>query len=175
LLIGASMPIFPQAPQNGRRQRDLIALMASSLALGCHPATEQVFEDVGKACLMPEGANLSVYQHTSSVVTLQADRPAQIVVVIPSCLSASCSHDPQAACSAAVTGDRIDITSRASFLMDSGVCTKDCRGLSARCLTPPLAAGIYLVRHGADSMTVTVPSVVPVPCMGSTPFDRSVP
>jgi hypothetical protein len=117
---------------------------------------------------------VNAFQRTAEEVSLQADRPARVTVVIPVCLNAQCSHDPKAECTATVTGDRIDITSHASFLQDSGVCPQDCQGLSADCVTPPLRAGTYLVRHGADTMTVSIPSVRPVPCMGTTSFDGSL-
>jgi hypothetical protein len=156
------------------RSRDLAVLVASSMVIACHPATEQTYSNVGKTCVLPEGSPVNVFQRTTEAVSLQADRPARVTVVIPVCLNAQCSHDPEAECTATVTGDRIDITSHASFLQESGVCPQDCRGLSADCATPPLPAGTYLVRHGADSMTVSIPSVRPVPCMGTTPFDGSL-
>jgi len=132
--------------------------------------TDHTFQDQGKICLFPEGTEpANHFVQSSMSLNFPADRGLLITVTAPTCLSGSCSSDTKAECSATVKGTVIEVTSKASFHEEGNTCTTDCRFLIARCATPPLPAGTYQVQHGAERLTVTVPSTTVPPCAGKAP------
>jgi hypothetical protein len=93
----------------------------------------------------------------------------QITVQAPTCLSGTCSHDAKATCAATLEGNVIQVTSAASYREEGAVCTDDCGALVASCSTPPLPAGTYRVRHGAETIVLPVPMIIVPPCAGKAP------
>lgn len=85
---------------------------------------------------------------------------------IDECLSGSCDVDPEASCTVTAEGQTLVVESRAAWSSSRvGPCTEDCRNLIAVCESPPLQAGTYVVRHGSEEVTLTIPSTpAQAPC-----------
>jgi hypothetical protein len=131
---------------------------------------ERTFKDQGKVCLFPEGTEAqNPFLRPSASATYPADRALVVSVMAPTCLSSSCSKDPRAQCTATLKGNVIEVTSTASVREEGRTCTADCGALEARCSTPPLPAGTYQVSHGAERLTLMVPSTTVPPCAGEAP------
>jgi hypothetical protein len=151
------------------------AWFASSLVLAsCHSGAptpiDHSFKNEGRICLFPDDVDPgNAFLPPSEPLLFQADHPARVTVMAPACLSGSCSHDAQAACTVSVQGNVLEVASTASFRDEGSVCTTDCGALVARCATPPLPAGTYQVRHGVETITLTVPSTAVPPCAGKAP------
>lgn len=95
-----------------------------------------------------------------------ADQPVTVTVDWNVCLSSSCTDDKMASCTVTVADRTVTIETRASWLDTSAAgqgCTDDCGLLQTSCETPPLAAGVYTFVLDGRSVTITVPSTVPVP------------
>jgi hypothetical protein len=146
-------------------------LLFLPLVVACNNVNDagiaRTFNDQGRVCVFPEGVDPgNAFLTPSGLVAFQSDKMATITVMAPTCLSSSCSKDAKAQCSVMVNGNLLQVTSTASFRQEGNVCTDDCGALVGRCTTPPLPAGTYTLQHGADRITITVPSTVPVPCTG---------
>lgn len=155
-------PLFP------RRARDILATaVLGLLMLGCESASNTVtFKDQGKLCVHPgTGADRNPFA-TPARETYEANRPLDLTVVMPRCLSSSCSHDAKAGCTAVVNGNVIEVTSTGSVREQGDTCTADCGALVAKCSTTLLAAGTYQIRHGATRLDLTIPSMTATPCGG---------
>jgi len=147
--------------------RDIAVLALSLAAASCTSSVNHTFKDQGEICLFPAGVDPgSVFLPPQQALSFRADSPVQVRVQAPTCLSGSCSHNLMATCTAALKGNVIEVTSAASYVEEGNTCTLDCKALVASCTTPPLPAGTYQVRHGADTITVTVPAMVVPPCAG---------
>lgn len=109
---------------------------------------------------------------TTTTQDLVAGAPVEMMVVMDSCVSSSCTSDITTGCEVSLDGDRILVTSAGSYNDDTGSlggCTDDCRAVFATCSTPPLAAGSYTVVHGADTMQLDIPATLDrAPCTAST-------
>lgn len=81
----------------------------------------------------------------------------EVSVLFPTCLS-SCSREVEAWCSISVQGSQITVQSRASVEREGGSCTDECGQLVASCVSEPIAAGVFQLRHGEVSAEVTLPS-----------------
>ncbi len=151
--------------------------LALTLLLAVLPATScglfsehHSFKDQGRMCVLPEAARDAFVPPAPSSRSYAANQRLAIQVTMPDCLSSSCSHDAHADCTAEVKGTTIQVTSRGSYNEDkSGPCTLDCGSLVAHCLTGPLPAGTYEIRHGNATVSLTVPSTVDTPCAGTAP------
>lgn len=155
-------------PLPRRRTHDILATALFGLLMwGCgSPSETFTFKDQGKICALPGGQPpRNPFETPSSQIYLN-DAPLELQVVMPRCLSSSCSHDAKASCTATVTGNVIQVTSGGSVREQGDTCTADCGALVARCVTGPLPAGTYEVRHGATTLALTVPSTTTTPCGG---------
>lgn len=129
------------------------------------------YESEGRLCVLAGSPPLAVEDMPQDFA---ADQPVTLDVMINSCVS-GCAQDIEASCEIAVTGNALQVTSRGSYTegTSSGIgCPDVCNFLRATCTTPPLAAGIYTVAHGGESVTLTIPSTTPsAPCVGEeAPF-----
>jgi hypothetical protein len=72
-------------------------------------------------------------------------------------------------CTVTAEDNTLTVTSNGSYedVNTSGGCTADCGFLIARCSTANLPAGTYTVKHGANTLTFTVPSMSAAPCVGA--------
>jgi hypothetical protein len=125
------------------------------------------FKDEGTVCVSPTGQPAEPFasQLPAAPVTFEGDRPVEILVQMPTCLSSSCSKELRASCEVKLAGPgELVVTSSGSYVEEGTTCTADCRALFARCTSPTLPAGTYSVRHGDDRLTVTVPSTAVRPC-----------
>ena len=157
------------APTRAHSHEDqLLALLLALTALACDRAgTTHSFKDEGRLCLFPAGSTAGTpFGPQTEPRSYPADGALRLEVLAPTCLSSSCSHDRKAECSVVVTGNTIEVKSVASFREEGDTCTADCGALVATCSTPPLPAGTYQVRHGATTLTLTVPSMASPPCGG---------
>lgn len=116
-------------------------------------------EDQGRACVST-GAD----PYTAG--DLAAGRPVTIHVVMPTCLSSSCTSDRQASCTVSQEGSTLRVSSRGSYASrPAAVCTDDCVRLTAHCETAPLPAGQYTIVHGGATTTLSIPGgVAQAPC-----------
>jgi hypothetical protein len=153
-----------------RLRRGLFTLALGLAACEVGDTIER-FRNEGVLCVYPDAAG----RDSSPFVgpeprTYPADRPLFLSVDFSTCLSSSCTRDPRATCSVAVTSPGVlQVTSEGSYRntgggLSGGPCTADCGRLIARCETPVLSAGTYHVRHGSDDLAVTLPFTGPVPC-----------
>ncbi len=130
------------------------------MACGSHVS----FENEGRLCLFAAEPNPFVTQTPQDFV---AGNSVELLVVMESCVSSSCTSDIAATCEASMTGSQITVTSAGSYSEDTGLggCTDDCRAVSATCSTGPLQPGSYTVVHGEDELVLEVPaSVESAPC-----------
>jgi hypothetical protein len=132
------------------------------------------FENEGRICVAAtvEATHSAVRGQVPSPQQFGEGQPLFIEVMMPTCLSSSCSHDIEAVCAAAVDGAAIVVSSHGSFREGGVSCSADCGFLLASCSTGPLAAGTYEVRHGAERISLTIPSMAPVLCAGQAPFQQ---
>ena len=118
------------------------ASLAAACALSaCGTASVSSYENEGELCFRSTPAG-----------------QLEVKVRFDTCLSSSCSREIETSCSISVAGGQIDVSSRGSVEHKGGTCTDDCGELAARCLSEPLAAGVYQLRHGAASGEVTLPA-----------------
>ncbi|MDP2305093.1 MAG: hypothetical protein Q8P18_03620 [Pseudomonadota bacterium] len=104
---------------------------------------------------------IQVDEGTSCLEAATADGTGTITVDANVCLSSSCSRNATASCAATLDGTTITVTSEFAWEEATGEtldCTADCGMLAASCDVGPLAAGSYLIVHGAESTTVEVPT-----------------
>ncbi len=92
--------------------------------------------------------------------TVDADADSTVSVVVQDCMSSSCSRAFQGACTAAVAGTEITLTSDISWEDATGNidCTDDCGIPATSCTLEGLAEGTYNVTFGTESLTLAVPS-----------------
>jgi hypothetical protein len=118
------------------------ASLAAACALSaCGTASVSRYENEGELCFRSTPAD-----------------QLEVKVRFDTCLSSSCSREIETSCSISVAGGQISVSSRGSVERKGGTCTDDCGELAARCLSEPLAAGVYQLRHGAASSEVTLPA-----------------
>lgn len=115
------------------------SLAVASALSACGTVTS--FEDEGELCFRSTPAG-----------------QVEVKVRFPTCLSSSCSREPETSCSISVEGRQLTVSSRGSVECEGGTCTDDCGELAARCVSEPLADGAYQLRHGAASAEVTLPA-----------------
>jgi len=130
---------------------------------GCNSADVET-SDVGKLCVYATtpaspGAN-------SPEQSFVSDQQIYVSVTLDNCLSA-CIRNEVASCSVAKEGQRLIVSSNFSYdKPEAGkACIALCNSLSAVCQTEPLSAGSYVVEHGSDEYTLTVPSQDVPPCL----------
>lgn len=85
-------------------------------------------------------------------------RPGAVrVVLAPACTSGQLKAR-QPVCGVVVDGDVVEVSG--VIEVDSAIVavTADCDGGAVTCVTPPLAAGSYTLRHGALSLPFTLSS-----------------
>jgi hypothetical protein len=127
------------------------------------------FKDEGVLCVLPPSDTTSSPGFpTGAQGTYAADQPVNIAVQFETCFSSSCTRNRMASCTVTAAGNTLTVTSSGSFeTVDSANgCTADCGFLIARCSTASLAAGTYTVKHGAETLTFTIPSAGAAPCVG---------
>jgi hypothetical protein len=147
-----------------------LAVLPLVASAGCDGETRR-FHDEGQICLFPAGTGSDGLATVASQThSYRPDLPVDIAVLMPDCLSGTCSVDRKASCLVQVTGPFIQVSSYGSYRQNGTQCTLECGGLVATCTTPPLPAGTYEVRHGTTVLTLTVPSRVSAPCGGRRPF-----
>jgi hypothetical protein len=151
--------------------RVLVAGLAAALApAGCTLLDDHVqFHDQGKVCLLPEGdqgALVGFAGEPGLPRTYPENRPIDVMVRFPGCLSASCSVDRTAHCSVENMGEGFRIRSFGAYVQKGGTggCTDDCGSLVARCQTAPLPAGTHRFEHGGQQILLTVPFTGSPPC-----------
>jgi hypothetical protein len=137
------------------------ALLALLSGAGCAWAWEdRELDDEGQICL--NAASASAVEK----VDLAVGVPLSVQVNAPACLSSACSRNAQVSCAVELRGRELLLSSRFRWEeATKGSCTDDCNSLSASCETPPLAAGVYTLKHGAVAYTLTLPSSLPKSCL----------
>jgi hypothetical protein len=127
------------------------------------------FHDVGRICLFSalEAQGVPDFPLPGSRA-YGADEPVNVAVRFPACVTSACSRAVQTSCTLE-GGPIFRVTSSGSFDEDiDEPCSADCRYLIARCTTGSLPAGAYTFNHGADSISLVVPSTSASPaCAGS--------
>jgi hypothetical protein len=117
----------------------------------------------GTVCLAPGASAFS-----DTPVRLEADAPLTITVQAATCLSSSCSREARGTCRVELRGQEVLVSSQFRWEEKTrGSCTDDCNTLSASCMSPPLPAGDYVIRHGREQQSVTVPSMRAQSCLSS--------
>jgi hypothetical protein len=82
----------------------------------------------------------------------------EISVTFPVCLSSSCERAGETSCSLTRRDTELEIRSRGVVEnVGARMCTSDCGSLQAFCESEPLEPGGYVVVHGSDSATVSLP------------------
>jgi hypothetical protein len=86
----------------------------------------------------------------------------------PWCVNEHCDQKPSLQCSVVREGDTLIVHSRFwGEHKDGSVCTQECKSITASCTTPELEAGTYTIKHGEDSFTFELPTVLTNPCFGA--------
>ncbi len=115
----------------------------------------------GRVCLGP-----SEIQDTAGAVTgtLESDGNLVATVTFEDC--GGCYATLAANCVLEREGDAIVLSSEASYVREDATCPAICEVVSATCELEGLPAGSYVVTHGADVATLTVPGPAPL-CFGA--------
>jgi hypothetical protein len=151
------------------RQPRFACLVLLLVAVGCTRSETLTFQDEGKICVWPEGVEGSHSFGSKTPFSFAAGEVLQISVVMPTCLSSSCSKDPEASCEVKLAENLLSVTSTGAYRDEGRTCTGDCGFLVARCVSPVLAAGTYTIRHGTDELVLGVPSTTNLTCAGRAP------
>jgi hypothetical protein len=117
-----------------------------------------VLHDAGEACFY---ANETPFWPGAQQVTEFDDGDQLVVqVVLPDCLSTSCTTHRQARCRITHDGHRLHLETWFSYAdVDNGMaCTADCQQLVATCASDRLDAGEYEVVFGDEVAPLAVPS-----------------
>ena len=145
------------------------ALPAIAL-LGCSNREERKNE--GSVCLFANAELAAEHWNSQDAPQPFAEgAPVFFVFKTKECLSSSCDTEREVRCSVQRDGDVLTVETEASWVRRTiGGCTEDCGILSTTCQSPALAAGTYTVKHGADSVTFTVPSEPTAPPCTAAPL-----
>jgi hypothetical protein len=151
-----------------------VALAALGLALACSGSRgphDYQFENQGRICVWAgQGLGPSPPGDERFPANFVAGETAQIMIVMPHCLSGTCSKEPKAECQASLgEAGVVQVRSMGSYHDIGGACSEDCSFLVAKCTTPALRAGEWIVRHGDQEIALEVPSAVDAPCAGKAP------
>ena len=119
-------------------------------------------EDFGRVCMFDAAPNLDLIPLSERPKERQSyaeDASLHIVYSLGACLSSTCSTNRTASCQVTRNSNVLLISSRASYTPIHGrPCSGDCERPSAECVTAPLAAGTYTIRHGNSETQLTIPS-----------------
>jgi hypothetical protein len=105
-------------------------------------------------------ADQSRTTHSSGALCFKSGENGTLAVVVSfdTCLSSSCDRLLGTSCHLSESGGTITVAARADVEHDGHECTADCGIPTARCESPPLAAGTYTVTYGLDKGKVTLPT-----------------
>lgn len=139
------------------RQQLLCAAVIAAFA-GC--STRQSLENEGALCAMSQVRDDTIVATSwQEPQTFAADAPVYLRYFSTHCLSSSCDTDRESGCTVQLEGNVLRVESHLEWTRGPGpACTDDCGIMTAVCQSPPLPAGTYTVRHGAQEMVLTVPS-----------------
>lgn len=150
-----------------RKVRLLCGLVAYIAVAACSPSETFRFANEGKICLWPAGAAAEEPLGSQSLLNYEIGHALRVTVLMPTCLSSSCSKEPRATCEVKRVGPQsLEVTSEGSYREEGRTCSADCGFLVARCESPVLEAGSYTIRHGKDQLMLTVPTMTKSPCAG---------
>jgi hypothetical protein len=120
-------------------------------------------------CLLARSEDWFEAQYLRDVkqkVSLKAGRPLYFGAYAPGCSDPECIRRVTLQCWADVEGKSITLSTRFSGERRlEHPCTDNCRPDAAACETPPLAAGTYVLKHGAQQRTIRIPSQVNPACL----------
>jgi hypothetical protein len=150
-----------------------VLLGLASLATGaCSGETPHHYQNEGRLCIYPPGLHGDPAIGAGASYAYPADASLDVVVAFKGCLSGSCSRDIVTSCSVAEVDGELQVTSDGSYVdLGKDSCTTDCRYFRATCATPVLAGGDHRLRHGADTLSFTLPSARQVLCVGEMAGD----
>lgn len=150
-----------------------VLLGLAALAIGaCSGETPHHYHDQGRLCIYPPGSHGDPTIGAGVSYAYPADVALDVVVAFKGCLSGSCSRDTVTSCSVAEVDGELRVTSDGSYVdLGKDSCTLDCTYFQATCTTPVLAGGDHLLRHGADTLSLTLPSSRQVLCVGEMAGD----
>lgn len=112
------------------------------------------------------GADAQYLRDAKQKVTLKAGAPLYFGAYGPGCADPECVRKVTLQCWADVEGKSITVNTRYSGERQlEHACTDNCQAHTAACETPPLPAGKYTLKHGAQQRTIRVPGVVDPACL----------
>ncbi len=133
-------------------------LLVALLFTGCGGGEDVTFVDDGPLCL---GVGDGVIDDNS----IPPDQPFGIQVSTRGCFSSSCSELREARCQVTLDDNELIVESylevRDTYGSGIGACTDDCRSYVAVCTAPALPEGTYTLRHGDETLEITVPDDEP--------------
>ena len=137
----------------------LAASCAGLVLLACGRS----IDDAGNVCLYPAGTVQEPYEQPESPepVDFTADAPLRATAHI----GHSGGEELRFRCTLTRDGDTIDLHTH--YREPPGDPQDDLRSFSATCELPGLPAGTYTLVFADEEHTLTVPSTVPPPCLGS--------
>jgi hypothetical protein len=119
---------------------------------------KRTFRNEGTLCVRPNAEGPNEITTSAPVV----------VTVLTACASSSCTSERKASCKVAAGDGTIVVESEGEYRENDGFdkpCTDDCNlDMMAKCETPALMAGSYLVTHGDDTIRFSVPTTEPPNC-----------
>jgi hypothetical protein len=138
----------------------LTSVLTSALGLlaacSSEDGTRTVHADAGRLCAAAPGVELG-FGEPPARSSYPADTALTIAVWLPGeCLSSSCDTERKLDCSVTRDGDRLVVRSELAWTSFGGACTADCGLPLARCQTPPLPAGDYVIVHGTRTASLSV-------------------
>jgi hypothetical protein len=144
--------------------------LGALVAGACSEETPCHYHDEGRLCIYPPGVHGHPVIGAGASYAYPADTSLDVVVAFKSCLS-GCARDIVTSCSVAEVDGELQVTSDGSYVDVGNACDTICRYFQATCATPVLAGGDHSLRHGADTLSFTLPSTTQVLCVGEMARD----
>jgi hypothetical protein len=153
----------------GRREPWLsgMSVIVGLTASSCGDNWEtQTSRNQGTLCISSDQSALNAFNETPAQRV--ASNSVVFVGIASPCMSGSCDRNASGTCQVQLDGQQISVTSEFEWETNRGSdqCTADCQRTLAICATPPLPSGHYTVQHGVVMLSLNVPGVVTVPCVG---------
>lgn len=151
-----------------RKKSSLLILLVMFIT-SCGAGSDRIeYQDEGRLCVYAS----EPAPFDQSPQDFVADAPVYVQVTHHGCLSSSCTADRESACTIDIQSDVFTVSSQGGYIEQPGDfagCTDDCAILAGTCSTAALPAGTYTIRHGADTLTLTIPSSNQTPpCVGQS-------
>ena len=138
--------------------------LAITLVLACTPKGDDIDKpkddkkDEGDEGKQEPGAVIETIENEGwACISGAAEQAHTIEVDFSTCRSSSCDDVQSASCTVARSGAELIVQAKAVMSRGQGMCTDDCRRVTATCNTDTLAAGSYTLVYAGKRQDIVVP------------------